>query len=150
MQQVVKHICGDTQVVDLVSLSPRTREEIVWRLRRFSCPTCQRRSRYEAAHQCAEEAGLCPLQARFPQQIALAEIIRASLWRVLLPPEADQQTSQLLAALFNRRSSASFWLALRGPATYRLDPAHVGCLLRSLLQPQRCETGEAGKDRQHD
>jgi len=136
MLQRVKYACGDTQVIDLLSSSLRTREDILQCLRHTSCPACLRKSRYEDAHRCAEEAGLCPLQAHLPQQLALAEIIRVSLWRALLPQEADQDARHLLAAFFNRRSSASFWLTLRGWAMYQLTPEQVGHLLLSLLQPQ--------------
>lgn len=139
--QTVTFACGDRHVVFLVSPSVDARERTLSILARSFCPTCQRKSRYAAAYQCAERAELLPLRASCQEQFALAEIIRASLWRTLLPPGADIQVRQFLATLFNRQRRASFWVSLRGWSTYRLSPEQAGCLLLHLLQtPMRGET----------
>ena len=133
MPQFVRYACGDTQVIHLVS-SPGVREEILQRLRHSSCPACQRKSRYEDAHLRAALAGLHPLQATCKEHLALAEIVRMSLWQAMA--EAfDQDTHPLLAALFNRRSAASFWLKFRAIALPRPTPPQVGYVILSLLHP---------------
>ena len=134
MQRLVTYACGDTRLAHILSTSPQVREEIVLQLQRSSCPACQRRSRYEEARRRAEYVGLCPLQATYPQQLALAEVIRVSLWELLIPRHADEQSQQLLAMLFNRQTQASFWTSLRGWALYRLTCEQAGQLLLRLLQ----------------
>jgi hypothetical protein len=57
-----------------------------------------------------------------------------TLWDLLLPLEADEQSRRLLAALFNRHLQATFWASFRGWAMYRLDPAQVGHLMLRLLE----------------
>ncbi len=133
MQRKVKYACGDVQIVTLVGTPPAC-EDPLRLLRRSLCPTCQRRSRYVAAYQCAVEAGLLPLHADNIQHLALAEIVRASLWRALLPADADDQASQFVVELFNQRLSASFWLSLRGIVIDRLTPTRRGSLLLSLQE----------------
>ncbi len=133
MRRLVTYVCGDTQLAHIISTSPRTREEIVQQLQRSFCPACQRKCRYTAAYQCAVQAGLLPLQSGCTRQLALAEIVRATLWHVLLPSGADIQARQLLAALFNRQLHASFWTSLRGWAMDRLDPEQAGQVLLRLL-----------------
>ncbi|MGH2497585.1 MAG: hypothetical protein ACRDIV_23025 [Ktedonobacteraceae bacterium] len=132
MRRNVKYICGDVQTVILIG-TPQGCEETVRLLRRMSCPACQRQSRYAAASQCAKEAGLLPLHADCRQHLALAEIIRASLWRLLLPSEADEPSRQLLATLFNRHASASFWVSRRRWTLSRLTSEQVVSLVLSLL-----------------
>jgi hypothetical protein len=137
MQHAVTCACGHDQVVSLVSLSLQVREDILAVLRRSLCPACQRIARYEAALACTQRAGLLPLQAPSPEQTALAEIVRASLWGLLCPCRADGPCSQALAILFNRHVHASFWLALRGWPLYRLTADLVEDVFLALLQPQQ-------------
>jgi len=135
MEQAVTFACGHDQVVFLVS-APLAREETVAVLRRSLCPLCQRRARYEAAYRRAQRASLLPLRAASPQQAALAEIVRASLWGLVCPCTVERPCCQPLAALFNRHTRASFWLALRGWPLYRFDSELVESLFLTLLQPQ--------------
>lgn len=144
MQRAVKFACGHDQVVILVSSSVPACEETVAVLRRSSCPDCHRKDRYEAAHACTQRAGLLPLRAASPQQLALAEIVRGSLWELLCPYVTDHPCYQLLVTLFNRQTLASFWLALRGWPLYRLNSELVEYLLLNLLQPQSRNWGEGG------
>jgi hypothetical protein len=139
-QRAVTFACGHDQVVTLVSSSWPAREDTLAVLRRSLCPACQRIARYEAACACTRRAGLLPLQAPSPEQTALAEIVRASLWGLLCPCRADDPGSQPLATLFNRHTRASFWLALRGWPLYRLNAELVEDLFLALLQPQQPST----------
>ncbi len=141
-QQAVTCACGHIQMVSLVSSSAQACENILTVLRRSLCHRCQRKSRFEAAYACTQRAGLFPLQAASPQQVALAEIVRASLWRVFCPCTAERPCCQLLAALFNRQTRASFWLALRGWPLYRLTPEQMEDLMLKLLQSQSREAGK--------
>ena len=138
MQQMVTFGCGHRESVSLVGTSPAS-EETVRLLRHSSCPACQRQSQYAAACQCAEEAGLLPLQAGCLQHLALAEITRASLWRVHLPSNVDKHPCQLVAALFNQQIQASIWLAMRGWPMYRANTELVKHLLLGVLQAEEKE-----------
>ena len=138
MEKTVTFGCGHTEGVFLLG-TPQAGEDTLRLLRRSLCPACQRKSRYAAACQCAEEARLLPLQAGCIQHLALAEIIRASLWRLLVPSHADEPSCQLLTGLFNRQRQASFWLAMRGWSMYRLTVEQIVSLLLRLLQPTEKE-----------
>jgi len=135
----VKYACGDETFVYLVSRSAYGRRQTLQLLACSLCPACQRRSRYAAARRCAEDAGLLPLQAGCPEHLVLAEIIRISLWRGLAV-NADARAAWLLAALFNRHTSAAFWLSLRGLSMApgrgeEAEAIRIGALLIWLLQP---------------
>lgn len=134
MLQFVKYACGDSQATYLVS-SPGVCEEILQRLRHSSCPACQRKSRYEDAHLRAVLAGLHPLQAPCPQHLALAEIVRMSLWQAMAEA-SDQDAHHLLAELFNRRCAAAFWLEFRAIALARPTRTQIARVVLSLLQAQ--------------
>ena len=139
MEKRVTFGCGHTEGVSLLG-TPQAGEDTLRLLRRSLCPACQRKSRYAAACQCAQEAGLLPLQAGCIQHLALAEITRASLWHVLLPSHADEPSGRLLTGLFNRQLQASFWLAMRGWPMYRANAELVQHLLLGLLQQKRGKT----------
>lgn len=132
MQRVITFGCGHTESVHLVDTSQAS-QKTMQLLRRASCPACQRYSRYHAASRCAQQAGLLPLRSGCNGQLALAEIVRASLWRLLVPPDAPTSSCQLMAWLFNQHSSASFWLSLRGWTQHRLTPTQAMYVLLSLL-----------------
>ena len=132
MEKMVTFGCGHTKSVRLIGASQANKETLRL-LVHSSCPTCQRRSRYAAASQCARVAGLLPLRAGSLRHLALAEIVRATLWRVLVASCTGEQSSHLLAALFNQHTQASFWLALRGWTLFRLTPEQRVSLLLRLL-----------------
>lgn len=138
MEKTVTFGCGHKGSISLLGTSQAS-EETLRLLRRSLCPACQRKSRYAAAHQCAGQVGLLPLQAGCLQHLALAEITRASLWHVLLPSHAGEPSCQLLTGLFNRQLQASFWLAMRGWPMYRANAELVEYLLLGLLQQKRGE-----------
>lgn len=147
-RHLVTYACGDECSVYLVSRAAQARRHTLHFLALSFCPDCQRHSRYAAAVRCAEEAGLLPLQqAGCSQHLALAEIIRASLWR-LLSLYVDSQATWLLATLFNRHPSAAFWLSLRGLSMQSrgevAEAVRASALLLWLLQPTGVGGGRDG------
>lgn len=138
MRRRVRFACGDRCMVHLVG-TPRACQETLQLLRHSLCPGCQRHDQEKAARQCAARVGLRPLRATSSQQLGLAEVTRASLWNLLLPPGADEQAHQLLAALFNRQLQATFWTPYRVWAMYRLDSEQAGEVLFRLLHAERKE-----------